>query len=317
LNLVYKPEILIGQLAIAALLEEVYTAPKPGLVDPYSNGAHKDMNLDTFKESAKAIAPCFEEMALLGILMYEEPENLFPVIRRTGQKAEQAMYEATGGVNTHKGAIFTLGILSAAAGVCCRKLRRITLDTLLETEQKMTRTILLGELEQLKSRAPKSSGERNLFQYGSKGIRGEAAEGYPSIRNYGLPVLRRGIRSGHSWNQVKIQVLMTLMCSVEDGNILARTGMEGLKQVQSAACTFLKTGGAYAAGAEKKLELLDLHFTEKNYSSGGCADLLAATIFINSLTETFKDRRDFIAGRKAIQRQRIGAAEKFSGIHGA
>ena len=129
-----KSGILIGQLAANALLEEVFTAPKPGLVDPYSNGAHKDMNLETFKESIKAITPYFEEMALQGILMYREPQNLFPAIRRTGQKAEQAMYQATGGINTHKGAIFTLGIFSAAAAVCLSTFSFITLDALLETE---------------------------------------------------------------------------------------------------------------------------------------------------------------------------------------
>lgn len=290
---VNKSGNLIGQLAAEALLEEVFTAPKPGLVDPYSTGAHKDMDLYTFKESTKAITPYFEEMALQGTFMYKEPENLFPVIRRIGIKAEQAMYQATGGINTHKGAIFTLGIFSAAAGVCCRKLCCVTSDALLETEQKMTRTILLNELEQLKNRSPKSSGERNLFQYGSTGIRGEAVEGYPSIRNYGLPVLIEGINSGQNWNLVKLQVLMTLMCSVEDGNVLTRTGMEGLKQVQSIAGAFLKSGGAYIPGAEKKLQSLDLHFTEKNYSSGGCADLLAATIFVNSLIETFKDKEEF------------------------
>lgn len=293
MNSVNKSVILIGQLASKALLEEVFTAPKPGLVDPYSTGAHKDMNLDTFKESTKAITPYFEEMALQGTLMYEEPENLFPVIRQIGQKAEQAMYQATGGVNTHKGAIFTLGIFSASAGVCCRKLHCVTSDALLETEQRMVRTILQSELEQLKSHAPKSSGERNLFQYGSKGIRGEAAKGYPSVKNYGLPVLREGINSGHEWNLVKLHVLMTLMCSVEDGNILARTGLEGLKEVQTIARTFLKNGGAYVPGAEKKLQSLDLYFTVKNYSSGGCADLLAAAIFINSLIETLKDKEEF------------------------
>jgi len=293
LNSAYKSEILIGQLAAEALLEEVFTAPKPGLVDPYSTGAHKDMDLYTFKKSTKAITPYFEEMALQGTFMYKEPENLFPVIRQIGIKAEQAMYQATGGINTHKGAIFTLGILSAAAGVCFRKSYCVTSDALLETEQKMTRTILLDELKQLKSRSPKSSGERNLFQYGSTGIRGEAVEGYPSIRNYGLPVLREGINSGQDWNLIKLQVLMTLMCSVEDGNILARTGMEGLKQVQSIARDFLKNGGAYVNGAEKKLQALDLYFTERNYSSGGSADLLAATIFINSLIDALKDKEEF------------------------
>ena len=295
---VNKYGIIVGQLAVKALLEEVITAPKPGLVDPFTAGAHKDMDLSTFKQSAKALSPYFEEMALQGILLYKNPEELFAVIRRIGLEAEQAMYQATGGINTHKGAIFTMGIFSAAAGACLSSFGCITLETLLETELRMTRRILLAELDQLKSNAPISSGERNLFLYGSTGIRGEAAEGYPSIINYGLPVLTEGINSGQDWNLVKLQVLMTLMSRVEDGNILSRTGTQGLKQVQSLAGVFLKTGGTYVSGAERKLKLLDTYFTKMNYSNGGCADLLAAAIFINHLTETFKNMEGFLCRKE-------------------
>lgn len=298
MNSVNKYGILVGQIATDALLEEVFTAPKPGLVDPFTAGAHKDMDLFTFKQSAKALSPYFEEMALRGIFLYKDPEKLFAVIRQIGLKAEQAMYQATGGINTHKGAIFTMGIFSAAAGACLSSFRSVTLENLLETELRMTRRILLAELAQLKSSAPKSSGERNLFLYGSTGIRGEAAEGYPSIRNYGLPVLEEGISSGQNWNLVKLQVLMTLMSRVEDGNILSRTGTQGLKQVQSLAGVFLKTGGAYVPEAERKLQLLDTYFTKMNYSSGGCADLLAAAIFINRLTETFKNTEEFLCRKE-------------------
>lgn len=279
----FRYAALIGQMAERALLEEVYTAPKPGLVDPYSTGAHKDMNLFTFEQSTRVLKPFFEEMAMTGIRMYKEPEKLFLAIRQIGIRAEAAMYQATNGVNTHKGAIFTLGIFSAAAGVCLRRFGRITLKDLLVTEQKMVRRVLLAELEQLKIRLPVSRGESNFMRYGTAGIRGEALHGYLSLRKYALPVLWEGIASKQDWNRIKLQVLMTLMCNVDDGNVLSRTGREGLRKVSTTAREFMKAGGAYSHGALKKLQELDALFTKKNFSSGGCADLLAAGIFITYL----------------------------------
>ena len=106
----------IGRMAYQALLEEVYTVPKPGLVDPYSCGAHTDMDVQTFERSAEALYPWFVRMAYQGYQLTCTPEDLFREIRKTGMLAEEAMYRATGHVNTHKGMIFTLGIFSAAAG---------------------------------------------------------------------------------------------------------------------------------------------------------------------------------------------------------
>ncbi len=106
----------IGRMAYQALLEEVYTVPKPGLVDPYSCGAHTDMDVQTFERSAEALYPWFVRMAYQGYQLTCTPEDLFREIRKTGMLAEEAMYRATGHVNTHKGMIFTLGIFSVAAG---------------------------------------------------------------------------------------------------------------------------------------------------------------------------------------------------------
>ncbi len=292
---------LIGQMAEAALLEEVYTAPKPGLVDPYSTGAHQDMNLFTFERSIKALKPFFEEMAMMGIHMYKEPEKLFPAVRQIGIRAEAAMYQATNDVNTHKGAIFTLGIFSATAGVCSQRFRRITLKDLMATEQKMVRHILLTELEQLKIRMPASRGERNFMQYGTAGIRGEAAYGYLSLRKYALPVLWKGIASKQEWNRIKLQVLMSLMCNVEDGNVLSRTGKEGLKEVRAMAGDFMEAGGAYTKGALKKLQAMDAMFTKENFSGGGCADLLAACIFVAYLTGLKETGIYLSAGREGVR----------------
>lgn len=276
--------IWLGNMAGSALLEEVYTAPKPGLVDPLSNGAHRDMSLLTFKRSADALIPYFRSFAETGIQMSEKPEGCFLKIRQIGIQAEKAMYEATGQINTHKGAVFTMGILCAAAGICFKKYGQVSISSLIMQEQKMVKNILLNELDSIQIQNSKDThGEKNLCTYGSRGIRGEASDGYPSVINLALPVIRQGKKGGRFWNLVKIQALFTLMSQVEDGNILSRCKSEGLKEVQRLSQEFLLSGGAYATGAIERLMELDAYFIHKNYSSGGCADLLAASIFLSEV----------------------------------
>ena len=211
----------IGRMAYQALLEEVYTVPKPGLVDPYSCGAHTDMDVQTFERSAEALYPWFVRMAYQGYQLTCTPEDLFREIRKTGMLAEEAMYRATGHVNTHKGMIFTLGIFSAAAGRCIQEDGTVTLQSILRMEQKMTARILRAEIEMLGKEPAKSNGEKNLVQYGTTGIRGEALAGYPSVFHIALPVLEDGLLRGMEWNRIKLQILFALMSRVQDSNILS------------------------------------------------------------------------------------------------
>ncbi|MBR2259309.1 MAG: triphosphoribosyl-dephospho-CoA synthase [Blautia sp.] len=320
----------IGQLAHTAMIEEVLTTPKPGLVDLYSNGAHTDMDVDTFRRSAAALFPFFTEMAIEGVQETGTPEALFRSIRKTGIEAEKAMYAATGGVNTHKGIIFTFGVFSAAAGRCLREGKEATAKNLAEMQQAMTGRILREELEHMKKRretdsgfgsstaeAVKSSsedmeptfktasrkgeknsagdssgcgrasvthGERNFLRYGTAGIRGEAILGYPGIFRVGLPVLQDGLKRGQEWNLVKLQTLLTLMAQTEDSNVLSRGGLEELERVHAETKEFLRNGGAYQPYAVQILRGMDADYIRRNCSPGGSADLLAASVFINSLT---------------------------------
>jgi len=293
----------IGKMAKAALVEEALTTPKPGLVDRFSNGAHADMNLNMFLESAAVLEPYFVRMTQLGQMYYQMPERIFWMIRQVGLEAEHVMYATTGGVNTHKGAIFTMGILSAAAGACFAREGRIELEKWLELEQSMVQKPLLKELQNMSCSnddgdryllnvVQMTHGEQNLVRYGSYGVRGEAALGYPSVRELALPALSEGRRRGTEWNLVKLQALFLLMSQVEDGNVLSRTGMEGLKEVQGIAKGFLDQGGAYQQDAIDRLREMDALFIDKNYSNGGCADLLAAAIFIESIAGRLTDDRD-------------------------
>lgn len=282
-----KHAVLIGTTAWRALLEEVYTTPKPGLVDSYSCGAHRDMDVHTFEKSAEALQPWFIYMAEQGCILRGTPEELFRAVRRAGIAAEQAMYRATDGVNTHKGLIFSLGIFCAAAGRCIQEKKQITLKNLIQTEQQMTKQILIKELQEISGRQPVSNGERNLQRYGSAGIRGEALMGYPSITRLALPVMKQGIAEKQDWNRVKLQTLLTLMSRVEDSNVLSRQNPAVLTKMHQEAERFLVVGGAYAERAVWKLMEMDWEYTERNISPGGCADLLAVTIFLNMLTEEY------------------------------
>ena len=169
-------------------------------------------------------------------------------LRSVGMDAEQAMYAATGGVNTHKGAIFTFGIFCAAAGRCLKEQRALTALGLLEMEQEMTVRVLTAELEKLRGKViaagQATHGERNLHRYGTAGCRGEAIEGYPGVFGIALPVLRAGLADGRDWNRVKLQALLTLMAHTEDSNILSRQNPAVLRAVQEEMIEFLRCGGA-------------------------------------------------------------------------
>ncbi len=301
----------IGNMAYRALLEEVYTLPKPGLVDPYSNGAHTDMNVVSFERSAKALKPYFVTMALEGERLWEAPPVLFETIRRIGILAERAMYQATGGVNTHKGLVFHLGILCGAAGACHRSFGRVTLKQLMEMEQAMVRNVLVKEVQNMETFV--SKGEKNLQKYGLTGARGEAISGYSSVFKISLPVMTMGLSNGQEWNRIKLETLFHLMSQVDDSNILSRHNPAVLNQVKKIAAEFLKAGGAYRKESIHLLKELDKWFVKKNISAGGSADLLAVTIFLTLLTGEWGGLYGIHeTGRQALSGERAGASEGVS-----
>ena len=243
------------------------------------------MDVTTFERSADALYPYFVHMAALGYGFSESPEALFAQIRPVGMMAEKAMYRATGGVNTHKGLIFTLGVFCAAAGRLAGRAEKITLNSLILAEKQMTVSALTKELADIRLGEAHSNGEKNLHRYGSQGIRGEAILGYPSVIHLALPVLREGIAAGRDWNRVKLQTLMVLMSSLEDSNILSRHNPSVLQQVKKEAKDFLGRGGAYAEDAVERLIRMDADYIRRNISAGGCADILAAAVFLEMILE--------------------------------
>lgn len=264
-------------LAVESLLEEVHTTPKPGLVDERNNGSHRDMNIAIFTASAEALRPYFRECFRLGQATASCPaQETFHHLRQAGLQAEKEMYRVTGGVNTHKGAIFTLGILCGSLGRLWTAQRAVP-----ELEELLSLCAEMGECsiksDFLKLSVPETAGERLYLARGITGIRGEAAAGLPSVKNIGLPAFREVLSRGLSRNDAGAVALLHLIAQVEDTNLLSRGGTEGARWAAAAAKALLPTP------TREQLETLDDGFIERNLSPGGCADLLAVTYFLDRL----------------------------------
>ncbi|MFT4006858.1 MAG: triphosphoribosyl-dephospho-CoA synthase [Lacrimispora sp.] len=242
------------------------------------------MDVSTFERSAAALEPYFASMALEGMIFPGAPRLLFENIRRIGISAERAMYQATDGVNTHKGLIFHMGILSGAAGACIWTGKGLTLKALMEMEQAMVRETLIREMENMEQYT--SNGEKNLEQYGTLGARGEAISGYSSVLEISLPRMMERIREREDWNLIKLEALFMLMSRVADSNILSRHNPKVLSEIQGLAEDFLRNEGVYRDSSILTLKRMDGEFIKRNISAGGCADLLAVTIFMAQLLKT-------------------------------
>lgn len=273
----------IGRAALTATLYEVSAAPKPGLVDPLSRGAHRDMDYFLFLSSAAALAPWFTRFARLGRLHRGAPAELLPALREAGKAAERAMFEATGGVNTHKGLIFSLGLLCAAAGYLSRD-GAFTPRDCAGTAAAIARGISERDLGAVRARGAAgamTAGERLYLEYGVRGIRGEAEDGFPSALGHALPRLRAGLASGLSRNDAMVDALLELCVVVEDTNVLKRAGRDGLELLRTRAREALSLGGMASPEGRAAVVAMDDALTARDISPGGCADLLAVTAFLD------------------------------------
>lgn len=238
----------LGEMAENALLAEVHFTPKPGLVDEANNGAHRDMDVPLFERSAHALRPCFEEFVRLGI------QGASPAaLQQAGVRAEQAMFAATGGVNTHKGAIYSGALLLHAAG------------RLLSGEEE-------GDLCELAAQTaaaiPAPTGTHGAaVRACCGGIRTEAVSGYPTAQ----AVLRQLRQSG------PLDALLLSMSRLDDSTLWHRGGAEGAQLVRSRAADIL---AAPASEREARTRRLDAELIERNLSPGGSADLLAMAFFL-------------------------------------
>jgi triphosphoribosyl-dephospho-CoA synthase len=265
---------LLARFAMNALIEEADLTPKPGLVDRRGPGAHTDMTLEMMHRSARCLFPTFKRIARIA-----EGKNAGNQLREqlgvAGRNGERRMLAESCGCNTHRGAIWTLGLLLAGAAM-----GRGTANASLIAER-------AAELSRFRDRFAKAlptNGSVVTRTFGVAGARGEAANGFPHIIGIGLPALLAARRRGVPEECARLNALMAIMSSLVDTCLLHRGGWNALHFAKQGARVVLEQGGAGTSRGMQALMRLDALLLDVHASPGGSADLLAGTLFLDSLT---------------------------------
>lgn len=277
----------IGRLALEAMLLEVSVTPKPGLVDRNNSGAHKDMDFFTFMKSAASLAGSFTKFSQEGFsggMRGIPPADIFGAVRGIGVEAERRMFRATGGINTHKGEIFSLGLLASCAGYIAGSGREVTADETMRLAGEMCAGICERDFAGVREKSPAmlTKGERVYLAHGITGIRGEAEAGYPVVRTAALPALRGYLAGGMGMNDALCMTLIHIMANAHDTNIISRHDMMTAHEVMTTARGMIESG----FGIED-IRRLDREYIARWISPGGAGDLLAATYFMYAISEQY------------------------------
>lgn len=271
---------IIAHLATQALQAELDTTPKPGLVDKDNNGAHRDMDYALMQRSIDTLHPYFVKLALLGCA---DALPTHASIRDIGIEAEKAMLSATNGVNTHKGALFSMGLAVVAAAHEERKTAANEEQIL--KERNGGEDVLVSLQTTIKALAasfPDTNGthgsKAKLLSKGTTAIKGaldNAREGYEMLFAEWLPfyIERRKEHDAHTLHKT----LLRIMCDLDDTNVIYRTDLATAEEVKQEARALLDNF------SEAALKDMDRHYTTRNISPGGAADMLSLTIFIGSI----------------------------------
>ncbi len=263
----------LARAAVMALHDELRAYPKPGLVSPVDSGAHADMDFELMCRSADSLLQPFTSLAAAGRAAASFEQTLMPL----GIDAERGMLAVTGGVNTHRGAIFSVGLLVSAIARA---------QTVLASPSPAAVRAALRETwgDALEAHAARSDdashGGLVRRRTGRDGARREAARAFPAVFETGLPAYRKAQEGGLDDNAAGIQTLFALMSSIDDTTVLYRGGLEAHAFVRQSSADFLAEGGCRRPGWFEKAEALHRAFVAKNLSAGGCADLLACTLLV-------------------------------------
>jgi len=259
--------------AVAALIEEAELTPKPALVDRRGNGAHHDLDLERLRLSAGALRDGFAAIARAA--SGAEPSlRLREQLGRIGREMERRMLAATDGSNAHRGAIWTLGLLVAAAAQRRSESHPASIAAT---------AAALARLPDRFAPRPLSNGERARLRFGATGARGEAQAGFPHAILVGLPTLRAARGRGVLEDCARLDALMAIMASLDDTCLLHRGGRAALQAAKAGAWAVLAEGGTASPAGLQRLHRLHDELMRLWASPGGCADLLAATLFLDRL----------------------------------
>ncbi|MGU3412695.1 triphosphoribosyl-dephospho-CoA synthase [Enterobacteriaceae bacterium C34A] len=271
-------EVQAEKLAFIArncLIDEARLSPKPGLVDSRGNGAHHDLTLDLMERSAHSLTPTFLQLARHS---WQRPADiaLRETVGRLGREGEQQMMAATKGVNTHRGAIWALGLLIGASAM---------LNGTASAQQIADTAALLARLPDRAAPKVFSKGLKATHQYRVPGAREEAQQAFPHVMQLALPQLLRSRAMGANESEARLDALLAIMTSLSDTCVLSRAGMPGLQAMQNGARAVLNAGGCATAQGRDALATLDAQMLALNASPGGAADLLAATLFLDRVSQ--------------------------------
>lgn len=270
----------VGQVLTEGMLLEVISHPSPGLVSPFSNGSHEDMDYNTFLKSTAALSKYMPYFVQIGI---EYEDDLLRRIRKIGVLAEKDMFDATDGVNTQKGLIFLCGLIGVSAGRCKRLNISLDRNNISNLIKEITKGIVERELKKIDCSKGLSNGERLYLKYGVEGIRGEVERGLITVIKYGLPKFEESIKRGLSLNDALVNSLIFIISKTEDTTVLNRKGLSGLNLTKSIAKNVIYLGGMETKLGREYINYTDKLFIKNNISPGGAADLVAATYIIYKL----------------------------------
>ena len=261
-------------LARQALIAEAELTPKPGLVDRRGAGAHIDLSLAIMRHSALAIEPYLCQIAFVSRRRHPS-QPLRERLAVIGRDAECAMLKATGGSNSHKGAIWILGLLASAAAMQNDDNPRPAVIT--ATARK------IASFEDRATPRLVSHGDTVAKRYGVAGARGEALRGFPHVVDVGLPMLRSKRASNATENVARLDALLSIMSRLDDTCLLYRGGEEAVVTAKAGAAAVESVGGSGTAIGSQRLRRLDRRLLDLRVSPGGSGDLLAATLFLDAI----------------------------------
>ena len=269
----------LGRQVLQALLDEVTLTPKPGLVDLRSRGAHADLNWALMCHSACVLQPVFAAMAQAA-WESDDDDGLRQRIGAIGRDGEALMLAATDGVNTHRGAIWALGLLVTAAA------QQVARGASLAPQAVAARAGALARLtDHAAPVATGNKGELACRQYRVDGARGQARAGFPLVTGAGLTQLHASRARGDNETTARLNALLAIISQLDDTCVLSRGGEAALLALQAGAARVLAAGGAAPAAGSQALLALEAVALARGVSPGGAADLLAATLFLDRLTE--------------------------------
>ncbi len=259
-------------MAIRSLHAELSLYPKPGLVSLIDNGSHADMTAETFMRSLFSLRHYFRDIARAGAAAAG-----FDTLKRLGIAAEARMLRATGGINTHRGAIFSLGMLCAAIGYLQSRSMPLTAQGIRNTLQAEWGEGLAAHTRDVSGT---THGLKVAALHAAAGAREEVALGLPSLFEIALPRLQQTLAAGRDAHAARIDALFALMAHVSDTNVYHRGGVQGALMVREQARNFLARGGTEQDDWPAQALRCHRLFVAQKLSPGGAADLLAATCLV-------------------------------------